>query len=410
MDIPTENTGGDCFVEAVNNAMADNSLYVVHGVVNGQGALEGLVFPHAWNETEDGYVIDTSNGHDICMPSVAYYAIGRIDRENVRKYDYMQMTQEVVRTGTYGPWDDMFDFDYRVVGAMKKSHKASSYANKRTAMPWDKLTIGGIARELRDSLSRELYGQPWSSELCNFTIEGDNDSFGPKLEVTCNSSGMYGVSLDGLIESLNRLIKRYDPDASFEHIPYGIGSTGFMSPYIEEYAAYIDERRVAMSRNAQFDDTFDEVPYGYFPFYDESAPKGCVFCAPDPRSDGVYVRLRPDGSLAFEDGWAEGKGMAAQRAALRRRSMRAVALSALREVRADSLADVRDKLVDSRFWSLSDLKKAILRAGLVVDDVRSSGSDIVAFDWSGNGYVIQVDSFDDGEFGSVYEVVRVLSD
>ena len=132
---------------------------------------------------------------------------------------------------------------------MKKNHKGPSYANKRTAMPWDKLTIGGIARELRNRLSQELYGQPWSNELCDFTIEGGNDSFGPKLEVICNSSGMYGASLDGLIERLNRLIKRYDPDASFEHIPYGIGSTGFMSHYIEEYVAYIDERRVAMRRN-----------------------------------------------------------------------------------------------------------------------------------------------------------------
>lgn len=231
MNIPAENTGGDCFVEAVNNAMADNSLYVVHGIVHGQGALEGLVFPHAWNETDDGYVIDTSNGHDICMPSSAYYAIGRIDSADVRKYDYQQMAQEVVRTGTYGPWDDMLDFDYKVIGAMKKNYEGSS----------------------------------------------------------------------------------------------------------------IDERRVAMRRNAQS-------------------------------------------------------------------SMREVALNALREVRADSLADVRDKLVDSRFWSFSDLENAILRAGLVIDDTRSGGSNIVAFDWSGNGYVIQVDSFDDGEFGSVYEVVRVLSD
>lgn len=123
MGIPTENTGGDCFVEAVNNAMADKSLYVVHGIVHGQGALEGIVFPHAWNETDDGYVIDTSNGNDVSMPVDAYYAIGRIDHADVRKYDYRQMAQEVVRTGTYGPWDDMLDFDYRVVTSRKTNRE-----------------------------------------------------------------------------------------------------------------------------------------------------------------------------------------------------------------------------------------------------------------------------------------------
>lgn len=128
MGISPENMGGDCFVQAVENAMADSSLLVCHGIVHGQGALEGIVFPHAWNE-DNGIVIDTSNGHDIVMPVDAYYAIGRIDPADVRKYDNGQMMREVVRTGTYGPWDDMFDFDYRVVDDRKASRERTIIGN-----------------------------------------------------------------------------------------------------------------------------------------------------------------------------------------------------------------------------------------------------------------------------------------
>ena len=111
-DIADENRGGNCFEVALHNIMEDKNLLVCHGIVSGQGPLTGLRFPHAWNELPDGYVIDESNGNAICMPKEQYYAIGNIDPSEVRRYDFRQVCEEVVRTGVYGPWDPALDFDY----------------------------------------------------------------------------------------------------------------------------------------------------------------------------------------------------------------------------------------------------------------------------------------------------------
>jgi len=105
-DIPDENEGGDCFVVALENMMRDKDLYLCHGIVTGQGRLYGIRFSHAWNETQSGYVIDQSNGNDVCMPKSEYYALGNIDPSEVRYYDYEEMARNALEYGTYGPWDD----------------------------------------------------------------------------------------------------------------------------------------------------------------------------------------------------------------------------------------------------------------------------------------------------------------
>lgn len=110
---------GDCFVVALENVMADRDLYVCHGIVHGQGPLIGLVYPHAWNETRDGYVIDQSNGNDVFMSKEQYYAIGKIDPSDVRRYTFEQAGREVLRTEVYGPWDSALDFEYREANRMK---------------------------------------------------------------------------------------------------------------------------------------------------------------------------------------------------------------------------------------------------------------------------------------------------
>lgn len=96
--------GGDCFIVALQNQMDDPTLTLCHGIVHGQGQLEGYVFPHAWNETEYGTVIDQSNGNNVELPKDVYYALGGI--ETVYKYDHNEMLEIVVNDGTYGPWED----------------------------------------------------------------------------------------------------------------------------------------------------------------------------------------------------------------------------------------------------------------------------------------------------------------
>lgn len=115
-DVPDENRNGNCFEVALRNVMDDNNLFVCHGVVRGQGALEGIEFPHAWNESSDGgYVLDESNGNAICMPRDAYYAMARLDPSTVRRYDSREAMEEAVRTGVYGPWEQDLMFDFREV-------------------------------------------------------------------------------------------------------------------------------------------------------------------------------------------------------------------------------------------------------------------------------------------------------
>lgn len=104
--ISDEFGGGDCFVVALENMMRDRDLYLCHGIVTGQGPLEGVRYSHAWNETQSGFVIDQSNGNDIVIDKASYYALGRIDPSEVRYYNYEEMLRNVVERGTYGPWDD----------------------------------------------------------------------------------------------------------------------------------------------------------------------------------------------------------------------------------------------------------------------------------------------------------------
>lgn len=171
--IPDENTGGDCFETAFRNQQDDPSLLVCHGVVHGQGALEGYVFPHAWNETRDGLlVVDTSNGNDLTLPRDLYYSIGRIDGSRVRRYTCDEVLDEILSLGHYGPWDSELDFSYRAAfstavrgfdesvicecarcgklaeadaksGLCRSCHERGMFSDLMSSAPDD---IGGIAR------------------------------------------------------------------------------------------------------------------------------------------------------------------------------------------------------------------------------------------------------------------------
>lgn len=111
-DIPEENKHGDCYVTALHtfqdfyeNGMKDVKL--VHGVVTGQGPLDGIEYNHAWVELNDAIVCDYSNGNNVVMPISQYYNIGNIDI--TKKYNIRDVANMVSKYGTYGPWDPIFD-------------------------------------------------------------------------------------------------------------------------------------------------------------------------------------------------------------------------------------------------------------------------------------------------------------
>ena len=98
---------GDCYAAAGRYIMdnPDSHLQLVHGEVSGQGALEGTTFGHAWVLDGD-QVIDQSNGRNLRLPKVIYYALGGIDRiDNLHVYSREQALDRMLKHKHFGPWE-----------------------------------------------------------------------------------------------------------------------------------------------------------------------------------------------------------------------------------------------------------------------------------------------------------------
>ena len=106
--IPEANRHGNCFEVALNTFLKNPTRYtLVHGVVTGQGPVDGIEFCHAW--VEDGnMVIDNTQSPSMSkLPKQLYYAIGNI--QITRRYNYTKTLEAINKYGTYGPWDSVFD-------------------------------------------------------------------------------------------------------------------------------------------------------------------------------------------------------------------------------------------------------------------------------------------------------------
>lgn len=81
-----------------------SSARLVHGMVKGQGALEGIRYGHGW--VEDGSVVyDYSNGRELKLPKELFYAIGDIRDKDLYKYKKEEVRKWVLREETWGPWE-----------------------------------------------------------------------------------------------------------------------------------------------------------------------------------------------------------------------------------------------------------------------------------------------------------------
>lgn len=96
------NGKGDCFIVALNQALADETLTLCHGKPCRRST--GRRFWHAWVETTDGEAIDKSNGLNVIFPVGVYYALGNIEADKVRRYTHDQAVDRAVNERTYGPW------------------------------------------------------------------------------------------------------------------------------------------------------------------------------------------------------------------------------------------------------------------------------------------------------------------
>lgn len=119
--IPNKNKGGDCYYVAGTIAMNHRlpktakefnlpnfvgTPYVVHAEVEGQGAISGLKYGHAWVE-DDLYVYDYSNGREIVFPKYFYYEMGKVKAKKPKyfKYTFEEAVKKMVETGHYGSWE-----------------------------------------------------------------------------------------------------------------------------------------------------------------------------------------------------------------------------------------------------------------------------------------------------------------
>jgi hypothetical protein len=103
-NLPTKNKGGDCFNLAFNYIQNNHRVILVHGLVTGQGALEGIVYNHAW--CEDGSkIIDMTLPKKLqkSLDTKFYYTLGHI--KITYRYTFKEALEKANEHGTYGPWE-----------------------------------------------------------------------------------------------------------------------------------------------------------------------------------------------------------------------------------------------------------------------------------------------------------------
>tara|TARA_R110001592_G_scaffold227273_1_gene483452 strand:+ start:2707 stop:3171 length:465 start_codon:yes stop_codon:yes gene_type:complete len=98
---------GDCYPAGgrlIMEFFGDKHHKLVHGMVNGQGSLQGVRYGHCWVESKDT-VMDHSNGKKLEIPTIVYYALGGIDKKECKYYTPEQAAKFMVDTGNWGPWE-----------------------------------------------------------------------------------------------------------------------------------------------------------------------------------------------------------------------------------------------------------------------------------------------------------------
>ena len=102
-EIPDINQGGNCYQVAYQYFTNKRTGKLVHGLVMGQGALDGIRYVHAWVEDGNTVIDKTLPQRFQKMSKREYYKIGKIT--NTFSYDQEEVLEKVIETGVYGPWE-----------------------------------------------------------------------------------------------------------------------------------------------------------------------------------------------------------------------------------------------------------------------------------------------------------------
>ena len=98
---------GDCY-EAAGKYMLSHpgeGLKLIHAEVQGQGSIADITFGHAFI-VDGNDVIDKSNGRNIRMPAVIYFALGQINNiGNYHEYSDDDLFAHIAKYKHWGPWE-----------------------------------------------------------------------------------------------------------------------------------------------------------------------------------------------------------------------------------------------------------------------------------------------------------------
>lgn len=131
--IVESNDGGDCYEAAGRLILFGDDelnsygeLYLIHGMVDGQGPLKGIRYDHAWCE-DDHLIYDFSNGRRLIFPKQLYYSIGNIKESENFKYSKEEARKFILDTGTWGPWERVFERIKPSIGLELINEESSLY-------------------------------------------------------------------------------------------------------------------------------------------------------------------------------------------------------------------------------------------------------------------------------------------
>ena len=108
-DVPEQNRNGDCFQTAWRTFYQNISSkpVLVHGIITGQGPIEGIKYNHAWVEIGDVVIDKTIPMFAKGFPKDAYYRLAQADEDKIFRYTAKEVAQKAQQFGTYGPWEDV---------------------------------------------------------------------------------------------------------------------------------------------------------------------------------------------------------------------------------------------------------------------------------------------------------------
>ena len=98
---------GDCYQAGgrlIMEFFGDKNHKLVHGMVNGQGSLDGKRYGHCWVESKDT-ILDHSNGRKLEVPKQVYYVLGRVNPKECKYYTPEEAAKWMSEDGTWGPWE-----------------------------------------------------------------------------------------------------------------------------------------------------------------------------------------------------------------------------------------------------------------------------------------------------------------